>query len=672
VTRGRTFGGYAGEILRVGLTRRTIEREETARYLPEGIGGRGIAARIAWNEIPPGCGAFDPPSPLMVITGPLTGTMAPFSGRTTVCGLSPQGYPHEWYTRSSFGGRWGSALKRAGFDGIVFTGRAEQPVFLQIDDGAVTLEDARPLWGMGIYETQQRLMSRLGKGWRVFAIGPAGENLVRVAVAATETESASGQGGFGAVMGSKGLKAIAVRGSGPIPIADPERFEQVCTWIREEAHGSHGWPHTPRLDPERVRKYGQKFQACTEGCAIRCFDARYYTRVPSYFCKGKRLAGQVDCIAQLFPGAPGTFYDWKIGFEAGFELSRIANDEGLNHWELLVGTMPWIRHLQQDGECAAVDGRPIDLDSPEFWAFVLRGISRREGTFRGALSEGTVRGAHRLGLGLQRIGELFPAWGYAGHWDGHGDHINRIFFPFWIVAALQWAVDTRDPISSGHGFVQNIMGWCKEHSPVHGLEWVRIIEVTARVYGTPLAADPRSGYQAKAFPAYWHGHRSVMKDSLPVDDQVFPRVLSKRTEDNFARARDLEGPSFEHAMFRAATGIDWSEEELEAACARVLHLERAFHVRHHDRSRQDDECLIPYLEPPENLVNPFIGEPVGLDAAAFRQVLTEYYELRGWDPVTGRPTAETMRRFGLEAELEELRRRGLLPEPEARRPPDRG
>jgi len=647
-------GGYAGRILRVNLGRNTIDAEETARYAPEWIGGRGVAARIAWNEIPPGTTAFDPANPLIFMTGPLTGTMAPFSGRTTLCGLSAQGYPQEFYTRSSFGGHWGPALKYAGFDGIVVTGAAPRPVWLKIEDGKAAIEDARPLWGMGIYETQQRLAAQLGQGWRIFAIGPAGENLSRIAVAATETESASGQGGFGAVMGSKRLKAIAVRGTGVLPIADPARFERVCSWIRDEAHGSHGWPHTPRLDPEMVNKYGQKFQACTQGCAVRCFDARYYTKVPSYFCKGKRLAGQVDCVAQLFYGAPGTFYDWTTGFEAGFELTRLANDEGLNHWELVIGLFPWLRYLAQDGEARAIDGREIDLNDPHFWAHVMTGMSRRQGQWRSALAEGTVRGANYLGLGGERLAELFPAWGYAGHWDGHGDRINQIFFPFWVVAFLQWAVDTRDPISSGHGYVQNIMGWSLQNSPVHGIPWDRIIDVTARVYGSKLAADPRSGYVDKAYPAFWHGQRSVMKDSLPVDDQVFPRVFSKRTDDNFAQAGDMAGPSFEYNMFRSATGSSWSEAEFEHACARVIQLERLFHIRNHQRSRQDDETMIPYLTRAENLVNPYVGHHVSGDPAALRRVLSEYYHLRGWDAESGWPTPETLAKYDLKREGGEI------------------
>jgi aldehyde:ferredoxin oxidoreductase len=324
-------------LLRIDLTRLSVEHQETADYLPDWYGGRAMAARIAWDEIPPGTSAFDESSPLMILAGPLAGTIAPFSGRTTVCGISAQGHPREWYTRSSFGGHWGPELKHTGFDGMIITGRADTPVYLKIEDGRCTLEDAGELWGRGIYETQRLLIEGLGTGWKVLAIGPAGENLCRIAIAATETESAAGQGGFGAVMGSKNLKAVAVHGTLPVPVADPDRFRLVCSLIREEAHASHGWPHEPRLDPEKVCKYGQRFQACTQGCSVRCFDARFYTTVPAVLQRGRVLSGQMDCVAGLFPGLDRSFYDWKLGFEAGFEIGQIANDEGLNHWEILSG-----------------------------------------------------------------------------------------------------------------------------------------------------------------------------------------------------------------------------------------------------------------------------------------------------------------------------------------------
>ena len=654
-------GGYAGRLLAVDLSTRRFRVRPTSDYLPEWYGGRALGARIAWDSIPRGTKAFDEAAPLMILAGPLAGTAAPFSGRTTVCGLAAQGWPNEWYTRSSFGGHWGPELKHAGFDGLIVTGRADAPVYLRVANGEYSLEDASDLWGLGIYAAQQRLIDRHGNGWRVLAIGPAGESLCRIAIAATETESASGQGGFGAVMGSKRLKAIAVRGTMPLKVADPKGFERVCRLVRGEAHASHGWPHEPKLDPDKVKRFGQKFQACTQGCAVRCYDARFYTTVPAVLNRGKVLSGQMDCIAGLFPGFPESFYDWKLGFEAGFEIARMANDLGLNHWEILVGMVPWLRFLHEDGDLEEVDGVTFDLSDPRFWAHLLKGVAKGEGELRGALHQGTVRACEKLGFGRERLEQLFPAWGYAGHWDGHGDRINYIFFPFWLVSALQWAVDTRDPISSAHGYVQNIMGWSRICSPKHGLDWSRLMEVSARVYGTKDSADPESGYRGKAYPAWWHGNRSVMKDSLPVGDQVFPRIYSRKTRDNFARTEGLEGPSFERHLLTSLTGLEWDDGELETASARVVQLERALLVRNWERSRRDDQSVMPYFQRSEQQMNPMIGHRVAMDAQEFEKLLDRYYVLRGWDSKSGAPTGSTLKSFGLGPEAEELEKRGLLP-----------
>ncbi|MBN1232497.1 MAG: hypothetical protein JXA60_03985 [Candidatus Coatesbacteria bacterium] len=632
---------FTGRILRIDLSSKKIHIQPTSDYLPEWIGGRGIATKIAWDEISKGTELYEENSPLIFMVGPLCGTIAPFSGRTTLCGLAPQGYPVPWFTRSSFGGHFGAELKYAGYDGIVIKGISKNPVFLYINNDVVEINYADTLWGLGIYETQQILMKKYGDKCRVVAIGQAGENRVRIAVLATETESASGQGGFGALMGSKNLKAIVIRGTRELLTANKERFQVFCRKLREEAHGSHGWPHTPKLDPEMKNKYGQRFQACTQQCHIPCYDARYYTKVPSVLCKGRKLSGQVDCIAGLFPGTANQFYNWNLGFEAGFEAGRLCNDMGINHWEILVGLVPWLKECKEKNMIKDIDGMEINFSDIYFWKHLIENITFRKG-MGDILAEGGRRAAEILNLGIDVMKDYYPAWGYAGHWDGHGDRINHIFFPFWIVAAIQWAVDTRDPISSGHGYVQNVMGWSPVCSPEYGLSWERIKEIGEKIYGTSLSTDPLSSYEAKAFPAVFHGYRSVYKDSLPVDDQVFPRIFSRYTEDNISRielpdGEIVEGTSFEHRLFTLATGIEMEESEFQSCASEILDLDRMLQARNYNRSRKDDELLIPYYEKEEYRINPLIGYKMKMDGSKFRKVLDEYYTLKGWDLKTGVP-----------------------------------
>jgi len=340
-------------------------------------------------------------------------------------------------------------------------------------------------------------------------------------------------------------------------------------------------------------------------------------------------------------------YNWKLGFPAGFEAAKLANDYGLNHWELLLGIMPWLRTCREAGELGEIDGMPIDLDEPRFWAEVMRKIAFREGV-GDALAEGGVRAAEILGVGQEIIPLFYTAWGFAGHWDGHQDYGNHVVFPYWLVSALQWATASRDPFSSGHGYSQSVMRW----SPIgqwggESLTWEELISVGEKVYGTRAAVDPRSGYEDKAIPAVWHTRRSVLKDSAPVDDQVFPRVFSLATEDRLARADGMEGPQFEHHLLLSATGAWKTPEEIDLACERIYNLERAIHMRSHGRSRRDDERVIPAFQRPEVRPNPILGERQALDREKFLQLMDESYRLRGWDLETGWPTRERLEELGL-------------------------
>jgi len=646
--------GWVGKILRVDLTRGRVEEQPTTDYVPNYIGGRGIATRIAWEELRPGLSAFSPDNLLMIFTGPLTGTMAPFSGRVEVCGLAPQGWPVEWFSRSGMGGHWGPELKYAGYDGIVIKGVSEQPVYISIEDGRVQVRNALHLWGKGTYETQRLLMEEHGSNARVVAIGQAGENLCRIASVCSETESAAGQGGFGAVMGSKKLKAIVVRGSGSIKIAHPDEFRRKSLAIREECHTIFSaFPNENPGAEQRRRKYGERAWACSQQCSAPC--AYYYRHVPAVVNKGQVYAGQLHCAAPLFEGlGPGQFYDWQLGFEAGFEIAKLANDWGLNHWELLFGLYPWLRDCWRAGILDNLDGLPIDLNDPSFWVESMRRIAFREG-IGDVLAEGGWRAQEKLGWGQDQARPLYAAWGYAGHWDGHGDWGNFVVFPYWVVAALQWAVDTRDPMSSGHGYAQGITHFSKLTSPEHGLDWDKFVAISERLLGNGKAMDPLGGYEGKAAAAHYHTLRSALKDSAPVDDQMFPRIFSVKTEDGFARADDMEGPDFEYHLIKEATGIDWEPAELMLACERIINIDRALQVRDYGRTRKDDERVIPYFATTENWVNPLLGEKQSLDAERFRQQLTELYRLRGWDPETGWPTEAKLRALGLPDVAEALR-----------------
>lgn len=232
------MNGYMGKLLVVDLTRRQIGEEPLDWTVARDfVGGAGYAARLLYGELGPQTDPLGPENTLVFMTGPLVGTRAPSCGRHEVCALSPL---TELWGESNSGGFWGAELKFSGYDGIIVRGQSANPVWLSILDGQPpALHDAADLWGLDTYETQQRIRDRLGDPKvRVASIGPAGENRVLYAAIMNDHGRAAGRTGMGAVMGSKNLKAIAVRGRRSVPLADAAAFRQAAgealQWVRED------------------------------------------------------------------------------------------------------------------------------------------------------------------------------------------------------------------------------------------------------------------------------------------------------------------------------------------------------------------------------------------------------------------------------------------------------
>ncbi|MCL7451575.1 MAG: aldehyde ferredoxin oxidoreductase family protein [Anaerolineae bacterium] len=222
------MSGYMGKLLVVDLTSgELVDEPLDANIAHDYVGGAGYAARFLYDELGPGIDPLGPENVLMFMTGPLVGTRAPSCGRHEVCAISP--LTGIW-GESNSGGFWGAELKFAGYDGIVVRGCSEKPVWLSIEEGKPpALHDASGLWGLDTYETQDRLRQELGdEKVRVASIGVAGENMVLYAAIMNDHGRAAGRTGMGAVMGSKKLKAIAVRGKQRVPLADKTLFSQTA------------------------------------------------------------------------------------------------------------------------------------------------------------------------------------------------------------------------------------------------------------------------------------------------------------------------------------------------------------------------------------------------------------------------------------------------------------
>lgn len=652
--RGTTYG-WCNRLLRVDLSDGRIWAEETGERGPMFLGARGLAAKVLWDEYPEPVDAFDPRNPFMVMPGTLTGTRSPYSGRTNVCAFSPQAHPYTWFTRASIGADWGATLKKAGYDGIVVTGASEKPVYVLIQDDEVSIRPADGMWGLDAVEAQEAAQAAHGKHTRTLTIGPAGENLSRIATVHTASTSVAGQGGFGAVMGSKKLKAISVVGSGHVAVADPDRIQHLFRAIGDEVRP---WKVGNRRNSLQARNEelaamgGGRVRAypCTASCPTPC--SLYMSDVPGC-ASPQKWTGGMACVSGLFGGGRGMYglVDWKLegGWRAAFELNMHANRLGLNHWDLIVGMLPWLRTCEKQGILPNLSGRVNQWDSNAWWMEWLSDIAFRRGD-GDALAEGGYRAAHVMNLGVEFMERYYTGWGFSGHWDGHAALVNPIIYPFWIAGAVHWAMDTRDPASSTHGYVQNTMYFgplgYRANSETQGpITWDQMMGIGERVYGRADTLDPKSGYEGKAIPAAVHGVRSIMKDCLPTDDQVFPLFYSHTTPDRFPVIDGIPGPDIDAALFRAGTGLDWDPAEFERAAERVLNLERAITIRHWGRDRRMDERVIPAFEYKDNWTNPETGENYALDRTKFEAVMDEHYQLRGWDIETGWPTQDTLDRL---------------------------
>lgn len=236
--------GYRGVILRVDLTKEIISRQALDPALGRDfLGGRGFNSKTLFDEIGPDTDPLGPDNVICFAPGPLSGTRLGMTSRVHVSTLSPySGILGD----GNAGEKFAAALKRAGYDQIVVTGRAVRPLYLHIEDEQVALKDADGLWGMSAWQTTDELISRHGKNLSVACIGQAGENLVRFASTIVD-KFASAARGSGAVLGVKNLKAIAVKGTGRVPLFDPAGFNSMAAEDRE-------FLQTDPVQNERIRR----------------------------------------------------------------------------------------------------------------------------------------------------------------------------------------------------------------------------------------------------------------------------------------------------------------------------------------------------------------------------------------------------------------------------------
>ena len=622
--------GWAGKILWVDLTRGKITKKPTTDYQPEKfIGGVGLNAKIFWDLGCPKVSAFDPNNPLLISVGPLAGLYGPGFNRAEVCGIGPQCYPKELFTYSGIGGRWPAQLKYAGYDGMVIIGRADKPVYLSIHDDDVEIKDASDLWGLDTFETQEVLKDEYPNA-SILTIGPAGENLSRIASILTETGDAAGQGGFGGVMGSKNLKAIVVEGTGNVNVADPEKLWRLYEFIKE------------RVNPNVWIAKLFKIPYFSKGKAIDESKKYFIKQIGCYGCPNQCLAmyyvpglgrGSAQCMEWCY----ASFSD---SFKPTWESVLIHQKLGINNFDFY-GIMMIVNECHKEGILRAEED--FGLPCPEWMGGTasdhefLTALANKIASGKTIFSEGGARVAEYFGRKDERVlhiyRKIYGARGYVHHW------MNT------IAGVIAWATDTRDPFDSIHD-VKFINKDIAEHFgfPV----------TTADMLISPERKPEEVVYDGAEVVAIWCEHNQCLKNSLTICEfWCFPNTFFEPP------AMDIR--KFECEVFHAVTGIDVTANELDKIGERIFNLLRAIAIKRENRSRKDDTVH----EEPFGAKFKGPGYRLGiygpLNKAKFESIMDNYYRLRGWDVKTGRPTREKLEELDLKDVADELERRGLLP-----------
>jgi len=603
--------GWRGKILRVDLTKKETKAENLdIKMAKDYIGGRGWGIYYLNKEIDPKCDPFSPENMLVMAAGPLTGTQVPTGSRYMVMTKSPLTGA---LTCSNSGGHFPKELKWAGIDAILFTGRSPEPVYLFINKGQAEIRPAGHLWGKTVPETTETLLSETDSKARVACIGPAGENLVLFAAIMNDKDRAAGRGGVGAIMGSKNLKAVVVRGDSPVPIADKKRFRRIQNKIVPEfrktlkesplrKHGTLGVV-TPAVQNNGVFPT-KNFQRGTfenwEAITGETLTEKYLEK--NRGCWACPIAcGRVTKVDEPgFEGSgEGPEYETAFALGAMCMVENLAAITKANYWcnELGIDTISMgvtiacAMELFDRGYLSQERaGGPILWGDAGKMVDLVRMTGLREG-FGDELAEGSYRLAERYGHSeLAMVAKRLELPGY----DPRGLQGEGLSY-------------ATSPIGGSH---------CRGHIAY------------SEMLGFPTPIDP---------------HETKGKGKLVKRWQDVSSIIDAAGICLFFTVRNLLNPDLELKpsgileYLNAITGADYTMDTLLGAGERIFTAERQFLVKA-GFSRKDDSL------PTRLTQQPLPGGHALGSICHLEEMLNEYYQERGWTK-DGIPT---------EAKLKEL------------------
>ncbi len=642
--------GWTGTLLRIDLTSGEKELFPTQKLAEKFVGGRGFTAKIYWDEVTSTIDPLSPESPLVMMTGPLAGTPAIAGSRWFISGKSPLLYPDQ-YGLASLGSTLDAELKSAGLDGIIITGKAPTPSYLTINDEKVEIKDATGLWGLETFETLKRIHAEHGDKVKTLCIGPAGERKVRFAIAMSEN-GACGGSGFGAVMGAKNLKAIAVMGTGTARVARPDELNKINQQIHSLIEGK------VLMDPllegiELVRR--SPCRGCPGGC-----PRGIYTHTSGI--KEVRKNCQSSYV----------YYTWDKASHGGeaseipFLVTSLCNRYGICTQEM--GNMlNWLgKCIEHDIFTDEETGIPLSkIGSWDFIDTLIQKMVSRQG-FGDVLAEGTIRAAQSAGKGSEKLLD--------GIVTRSGFNSNTNNPRFFITNAVFYATESTSAMNQFHEICFPFMRWAMWFATDGAMSpfSTEVMQKIAKRFWKSEKAIDFSTYEGKAEVAYIIQNREYAKENLAVCDFFYPLITADGADDH------IGDPALESRLLSAVTGMDIDEEGYYLTGERVFNLQRAIQGRDGRIGRKDDTLdefnFTEKLEIEEGffgIFNPDFmlpgseGELISRKGAVverdkFEKMMDEYYALRGWDVHTGLQKEEKLDALSLSEIIPELKKQKLL------------
>ncbi|WP_298666051.1 aldehyde ferredoxin oxidoreductase family protein [uncultured Methanofollis sp.] len=596
--------GWTGTVLRINLTEGKVTKESLKKDAAENyIGGRGLGEKYFMDEVDPKVDALSPANKLIFATGPLTGTMGISTGRYDVVAKGPL---NNTLASSNSGGYFGPMIKYAGYDLIIFEGKAAKPVYVWINNDHVELRDASALWGKTVYETDDAVKAETDPDAEIACIGPAGENLVLFACIMNDKHRAAGRTGIGAVMGSKNLKAIAVRGTGGIRVADREGFLNAVRAARKKisdnpvtsqglpTFGSNilvniinesgalpvkNWresydPDADRISGETLTKNHLLHNKGCASCVIGC------GRVAKAKGRFNEIGEGPEYESAWCFGSDCGIHDMDAVLKANF----LCNELGLD--TISVGST--IACAMELVDIGALDpektGYDLKFGNADAMVALTRATAYRDG-FGDEIAGGSYRLATKYGhpeLSMTVKKQEMPAY------------------------------DPRAIQGIGLEYATSNRGGCH----------VRGYTISPEILGLPMKMDP----------SVTEGKPEILK--------VFQDLTGALSASGTCLFASFAiGADEIAAELKAATGIDYTTEKVMAIGERIYNLERMFIVQN-GYSGKDD------ILPPRLLNDPIPAGPAKGGVNHLPEMLPHYYEIRGWD-ADGIPKKEKLEELGL-------------------------